>query len=904
MATSADSEYTLLEEVLPAYVSVAKYLAPSKAAVAHGIPKRDLENATYYSSLSCELLRLQSLLPNYTRSESQIQALSYVLNLFERRLNRTKLPNRAYKDLEHNALRSLQQMLLKFGNKPCSGSHFKDILCLTSYQPSNRARILKRIADLNLALECTGNSTILVFPKRKPPFAKVPELANIAHRIFCSHYQSCGCDAPGKHQSVKLCLKMSQHLRPNAIKEARFEMVLSTSVENQPWKEGEIQVLDAPKSIEPTQSQAPQPPKVAQRKIRFASGTKFERPLTPSAPEDQILVGNICQEIGKVRARLHFLADGGRLRFLKPSRQQIHALNGGKFVTLHDLITGNKFNGLLQKDKYTLAYLVADSILKLYSGRWLKKKWSKQHICFLVRPENQSRPDISFPYLSAQWADPSPCTEEDKYLVHPHQSIQSLGIVLLEIATGTPIESRREGEQHPDLDLEIAEEMLSEFRNKSSSYSPDHILAIETCLNPNQIFERCKTAEDVRWCLYENVVQPLRRIIDGFKVHELYPDTIHTLSVPKSAGPPPIESNELPQASVKEPLEDLEMGTEKKFQERESEMGLLINSGSAIATSKWFEDLYTIVHPLLGETPQRPVRIAILDSGIDLPGTTKLAFKDRLQWKDFTTPESKVAVDLCGHGTHAAGLLLKVAINAMIYVGRITRDGKDFNPSQISEAIRYAHEIWQVDIITMSYGRKERDPKIARAIENATSHSNSSPERGPAIIFAAASNDGNRHQIKWPARADRVICVHATDGDGNNSFSPNPQPGKDFATVGLTVLSYWPIHLHAGEKEVTRFGEVWKDGTSFSTPIAAGVAAIILEYCRPRLMKYARKDNPRELEIDTDAIETLSSIEGMKKVLGMMAEPTLGYRCLIPWNLLHASLSEITICELILDKLR
>jgi hypothetical protein len=64
-----------------------------------------------------------------------------------------------------------------------------------------------------------------------------------------------------------------------------------------------------------------------------------------------------------------------------------------------------------------------------------------------------------------------------------------------------------------------------------------------------------------------------------------------------------------------------------------------------------------------------------------------LAFKDRLQWKDFTTPESKAPVDLCGHGTHAAGLLLKVAINAMVYVGRITRDGKDFDPSQISEVI-------------------------------------------------------------------------------------------------------------------------------------------------------------------------------------------------------------------------
>jgi hypothetical protein len=460
-------------------------------------------------------------------------------------------------------------MLVKSENKPCRGPQFKDILCLTSLQPLNRARILKRITDLNMALECVGNSTTLVFPKRKPPFAKVPELANIAHQLLCNHYRSCGCDAPGKHQIVKLCLTMSQHSLPNVVKEAQFEMVLSTSSESQPWKEGEIQVLNAPKSVEPTQSQPLQAPKAARRGITFAPETKPKRPVTPSTAEDQICVGNICREIGKIRARLRFVADSGQLRLLKPSRQQIHALNRGKFVTLHDLITEYKFNGVLQKDKYTLTYLVADSILKLYSGRWLKKKWSKQHICFLVQPETQPHPDINFPYLSTQWADPSPRTEEDQYLIHPHQSIQSLGIVLVEIATGIPIESRREGEQHPDLDLEIAEGMLAEFRKKNSSYNPDHILAIETCLKPDEIFERYTTTEEIRWCLYENVVQPLRRIIDGFKVHEANPDTAHAPSAPESARPPQIERDEPPQASVEAPLEDLKTGTEKREQAQE-----------------------------------------------------------------------------------------------------------------------------------------------------------------------------------------------------------------------------------------------------------------------------------------------------------------------------------------------
>jgi hypothetical protein len=468
-------------------------------------------------------------------------------------------------------------MLLKFENKPCRGSQFKDILCLTSYQPSNRALILKRITDLNMALEYVGNSIVLIVPKRKPPFAKVPELANIAHKLFCSHYASCGCDAPGKHQSVKLCLTMSQHSQPNAVKKSQFEMVLSTSSEGQPWKEGEIQVLDALKSIEPTQDQPLQAPKGVQRNIRFASGTKVVQPVTPPIPEVEILAGNICREIGKVRARLRFLAGGGQLRLLKPSRLQVHALNRGKFVTLHDLITGYTFNSFPQKDKYTLTYLIADSILKLYSGRWLKKSWSKQQICFLVQSEIQSHPDINFPYLSTRWAEPSPCIEEDKYLVHPHQSIQSLGIVLLEIATGIPIEARREGEQHPDLDLQIADGMLAELRNKNSSYNPDHIFSIETCLKPDEIFERYKDTEDIRWCLYENVVHPLRRIIDGFKVHEAMPDTTHASSISESAGHLQTEKDEPLQASAEAPLVDLKTATESRSPEQESGMRFLMS---------------------------------------------------------------------------------------------------------------------------------------------------------------------------------------------------------------------------------------------------------------------------------------------------------------------------------------
>ena len=86
----------MLQDILPAYVSVARYLAPrhlapSKATAAVGMSHRDLENLTYCTNLHYELFRLQSLLPNFTGSRSQLHALGNVLGVFEKRLNRGTL---------------------------------------------------------------------------------------------------------------------------------------------------------------------------------------------------------------------------------------------------------------------------------------------------------------------------------------------------------------------------------------------------------------------------------------------------------------------------------------------------------------------------------------------------------------------------------------------------------------------------------------------------------------------------------------------------------------------------------------------------------------------------------------------------------------------------------------------
>lgn len=105
------------------------------------------------------------------------------------------------------------------------------------------------------------------------------------------------------------------------------------------------------------------------------------------------------------------------------------------------------------------------------------------------------------------------------------------------------------------------------------------------------------------------------------------------------------------------------------------------------------------------------------------------------------------------------------------------------------------------------------------------------------LMFAAASNCGARLARAYPASSSHVICVHSTNAYGSRSdFSPTAESNAiNIATVGESIESAWPMLLcHDYPNAGTEF-VVSRSGTSYATPIIAGIAAFLLHYARIHL---------------------------------------------------------------------
>jgi subtilisin family serine protease len=199
----------------------------------------------------------------------------------------------------------------------------------------------------------------------------------------------------------------------------------------------------------------------------------------------------------------------------------------------------------------------------------------------------------------------------------------------------------------------------------------------------------------------------------------------------------------------------------------------------------------------------------------------------------------------------------------------------------------------------MSFAFSGEVQTIRKAIERAS--------LAEVLMFAAASN--NRHNKKnpigYPAKVkDHVICINSTNGRNKRSeFSPKGQPHRrNFSALGEYVKAAWP--LTESEKQGSGSQEAeWekrRNGTSCATPIASGIAALVLEYSIQ-----VQSQSP-EANVGIRNAEALKRLAGMTKVMSKcMTEGNedRSYNHLKPWQLLDPYSSRTTISQRISDAL-
>lgn len=178
-----------------------------------------------------------------------------------------------------------------------------------------------------------------------------------------------------------------------------------------------------------------------------------------------------------------------------------------------------------------------------------------------------------------------------------------------------------------------------------------------------------------------------------------------------------------------------------------------------------------------------------------------------------------------------------------------------------TQAINHAVDKWDVDIISMSFGWPSSDFDGHEALQAAIDKAYGNK----VLMFAAAANSGGRLGRAYPASSSQVICVHSTNTYGSASdFSPTAEPNAvNIATIGESVQSAWPVLL-CGDRPNPNECVESRSGTSYATPIVAGMAAFLLQYAR--------------LHLPAGAASALKRKEKMEAVLRRCAQRGPNYK--------------------------
>ena len=230
------------------------------------------------------------------------------------------------------------------------------------------------------------------------------------------------------------------------------------------------------------------------------------------------------------------------------------------------------------------------------------------------------------------------------------------------------------------------------------------------------------------------------------------------------------------------------------------------------------------------------VRVAVIDTGVDVKNPQLRPAVDVRSGRNFLPPNLKDengnkiergsengTTDVVGHGTKVAGIIAARPAKGTGFVGLAPKatiipvqqnDAEGHGDTEtLAAAIDYAVDKAKADVINISQDTVkaiDHTSKLKQAVDNALAQE--------VVIVASAGNDGLGGNVKetYPASYDGVLAVAAADR--NNERAAFSQSGEfvDVAAPGVDMVSTVPGGGHCAD-----------NGTSFSAPYVAGVAALI-----------------------------------------------------------------------------
>ena len=215
-------------------------------------------------------------------------------------------------------------------------------------------------------------------------------------------------------------------------------------------------------------------------------------------------------------------------------------------------------------------------------------------------------------------------------------------------------------------------------------------------------------------------------------------------------------------------------------------------------------------------------RVAVVDTGIcaehdvfkdiDIAeGANICAYLDKNEFKYADIS------DLQGHGTAVTSVISQIATGATIIPLKIYDESSKYSltASSILAAMQYAIS-YDVDVINFSAGFANPSSELIQMAQKLTDELY---EKGTIIVSATGNRGDGDNRAEYPASCDGVIGVGAVRKSGDTYIRAPFSTANESIFITAPGYGIWCADISGNDVYVQ------KDGTSFSAPIVAAMAA-------------------------------------------------------------------------------